>query len=199
MTWTQTNASAGVPRLKRVLTRWDLIFYGIGLTTPIPPIPLYGIAEQLSRGHLATTILVAMLPMMFTAISYGGMATLCPSAGSAYTYVGRGLNPHLGFLTGWAMILDYIIQPLFNGIFCAPAIQRVFPQIPYPVLATVVIGFMTFLNLCGIRTTARQPHTHGLHGHRRRSFRASGDPLPFSNCRLARNCLLGTFLQPQDF
>jgi amino acid transporter len=53
------------------------------------------------------------------------------------------------------MILDYLIQPLLNGILGALTIQRFFPQIPYPILAAAFIGFMTFCNLRGIRSTAR--------------------------------------------
>lgn len=96
-----------------------------------------------------------MIAMMLTAVSYGRMAALYHTAGSAYTYVGRGLNPHLGFLTGWAMFLDYFIQPLLNGIYGALTIQRFFPFIPYAALAAVFAGIMTVLNLRGIRATAR--------------------------------------------
>jgi amino acid transporter len=138
-----------------VLTLWDLIFYGIVLIMPIAPVPMFGIAQQLSRGHFVTTILIAMVAMIFTAISYGRMAALYPTAGSAYTYVGRGLNPHLGFLTGWAMFLDYLIQPLLTGIFVALTVKRFIPHVPYAVLAAVFVGIMTFLNLRGIRATAR--------------------------------------------
>jgi putrescine importer len=144
-----------VPRLRRVLTLWDLIFYGIVLIMPIAPVPMFGVAQVLSRGHFVTTILIAMIAMMLTAVSYGRMATLYPTAGSAYTYVGRGLNPHVGFLTGWAMFLDYLIQPLLNGIYGALTIQRFFPFVPYAVLAAVFVGIMTLLNLRGIRATAR--------------------------------------------
>jgi amino acid transporter len=122
---------------------------------PIAPVPMFGVAQVLSHGHFVTTILIAMVAMMLTAVSYGRMATLYPTAGSAYTYVGRGLNPHLGFLTGWAMFLDYLIQPLLNGIYGALTIQRFFPFIPYAVLAAIFVGIMTFLNLRGIRATAR--------------------------------------------
>ena len=144
-----------VPHLRRILTLWDLIFYGIILIMPIAPVPLFGIAQQLSNGHFVTTILIAMTAMMFTAVSYGRMASLYPTAGSAYTYVGRGLNPHLGFLAGWAMILDYLIQPLLNGIFVSLTVKRLVPQVPYFVLAAFFVGLMTFLNLRGIRSTAR--------------------------------------------
>lgn len=122
---------------------------------PIAPIPMFGIAQKLSNGHFVTTILIAMVAMMFTAVSYGRMAALYPTAGSAYTYVGRGLNPHLGFVTGWSMFLDYLIQPLMNSLFVSLTVQRFVPQVPYPVLLAVFVGIMTFMNLRGIRTTAR--------------------------------------------
>jgi putrescine importer len=144
-----------VPHLRRVLTLWDLIFYGIVLIMPIAPVPMFGVAQILSHGHFVTTMLIALAAMMFTAVSYGRMATRFPVAGSAYTYVGRGLNPHLGFLTGWAMFLDYLIQPLLNGIYGALTIQRFFPFVPYAALAAAFVGFMTMLNLRGIRATAR--------------------------------------------
>jgi len=149
------NVAGAAPHLRRVLTVWDLIFYGIVLIMPIAPVPMFGIAQMLSHGHFVTTILLAMGAMLFTAVSYGRMAALYPTAGSAYTYVGRGLNPHLGFLTGWAMFLDYLIQPLLNGIFVSLTVQRFLPKVPYFLLAAICVGLMTGLNLRGIRTTAR--------------------------------------------
>src|ERR1039458_5829473 len=156
------NASAQ-PRLRRVLSLWDLIFYGIILIMPIAAVPLFGVAQKLSDGHTVTTILIAMVAMMLTAFSYGRMASLYPSAGSAYNYVGRGLNPHLGFLAGWAMVLDYLIVPLICTIYGTLTVQRVVePFIPgfphrllYILIAALFAGTMTFLNLRGIRATAR--------------------------------------------
>src|SRR2546425_2898345 len=119
-----TTTAASPPRLKRVLTLWDLIFYGIVLIQPIAPVPLYGVAQKLSDGHFATIILIAMFAMLITAVSYGRMAALYPSAGSAYTYVGRGLNPHLGFLAGWAMFLDYLVIPVISVVYGSESMQR---------------------------------------------------------------------------
>src|SRR6266699_502359 len=100
-----TTTVTSAHRLKRVLTLWDLIFYGIVLVQPIAPVPLFGVAQKLSDGHFATIILIAMFAMMITAVSYGRMAALYPAAGSAYTYVGRGLHLHPGFLVVSAMFL----------------------------------------------------------------------------------------------
>jgi putrescine importer len=96
-----------------------------------------------------------MIAMVLTAISYGRMASLYPSAGSAYTYVGRGLNAHLGFLAGWAMLLDYLIIPLFCVVFGSLTLQRMFPQVPYIVIAGLFAAGITYLNIRGIRSTAR--------------------------------------------
>src|SRR5579863_6355150 len=144
------------PRLRRVLTLWDLIFYGLILIQPTAPIPLFGVAQKLSNGHTVTTILVAMFAMMITAFSYGRMASVYPSAGSAYTYVGRMMNPHIGFLIGWAMLLDYILQPLLCTIWIAAAIHsRYAPELPYPIAAILIGTFITLLNLRGIKSSAR--------------------------------------------
>jgi putrescine importer len=152
-----TPATApGVPRLRRTLTLWDLIFYGIVLIQPIAPVPLYGVAQKLSDGHFVTIILIALFAMLITAVSYGRMGALYPSAGSAHTYVGRGLNPHLGFLAGWAMILDYLLQPLINTVWMSTALhERYLPQIPYIAWAALIAGIMTVLNLAGIKSSAR--------------------------------------------
>jgi amino acid transporter len=143
------------PQLRRVLTLWDLVFYGIVLIQPIAAVPLFGIADKLSRGHVVTTILIAMIAMMLTAFSYGRMATAYPAAGSAYTYVGREINPHLGFLTGWAMMLDYLVIPIINTIYGALTLARLFPGVPYIVWAAMIAALITYLNLRGIRSTAR--------------------------------------------
>ena len=119
-----TNSTNTTPRLRRVLTLWDLILYGIVLIMPIAAVPLFGVVQRVSGGFAVTAILLAMVAMVLTAFSYGRMASLYPAAGSAYTYVGRGLNPHLGFPAGWAMLLDYLLVPLIYTIYGALTGQR---------------------------------------------------------------------------
>jgi len=149
------SAAPAVPRLRRVLGVWDLVLYGIVAVTPSAPVTVFGIAMRDSKGHAIDTILIAMVAMILTAVSYGRMAALYPSAGSAYTYVGRGLNPHLGFLAGWAMLLDYLFIPLFCVIYGTVSFQRLVPEIPYVISTALFAGAMTLANLRGIRTTAR--------------------------------------------
>lgn len=143
------------PHLKRVLSLWDLIYYGIILTSPIAAVPLFGEAQVLSHGHTVTTLLLAMVAMSVTAISFGRMAHVYPSTGSVYTYISRGLNPHLGFVVGWAMFLEYLFQPIQNALYAVLAIQRMMPRVPFAILAAVTVGFITLLTVQGIKFTAR--------------------------------------------
>lgn len=148
----ETIGSSG--ELKRILRLRDLIFYGIVLIMPIAPIPLFGLVQQLSEGHAVTTILVAMIAMMLTAYSYGRMATQYPMAGSAYTYVSKGIHPIAGFLVGWAMLLDYLLVPLICTIYGALTLHRLFPEVPYAVWCALIVVSITGINLKGIRATA---------------------------------------------
>jgi amino acid transporter len=149
------TATPRKPHLKRALSLWDLIYYGIILTSPIAAVPLFGEGQVLSHGHTVATLLLAMVAMSVTAISFGRMASVYPSAGSVYTYISRELNPHFGFVVGWAMFLEYLFQPIQNALYAVLAIQRMTPRIPFAILAAVTVGFITILTVQGIKFTAR--------------------------------------------
>ena len=91
----EEKQQANGPGLRRALTLWDLVFYGIIIIQPTAPMPLFGVVSMEARGHVVTAILIAMVAMVFTAISYGRMARAYPSAGSAFTYVGREMSTDL--------------------------------------------------------------------------------------------------------
>ena len=141
--------------LKRILRRWDLVLYGMVFMQLVAPVPIFGLIQIRSDGNALACIIVAMVAMIFTALSYGRMIALYPMAGSAYTYVSRSINPHLGFLVGWAMVLDYLIVPLISVIIPALAVQRILPQVPFPVLTLMIVAMMTLLNIGGIKATNR--------------------------------------------
>jgi amino acid transporter len=131
------------------------VIYGIIIIQPTAPMGIYGVVSNVARGHVVSTILIAMVAMLFTAISYGRMARIYPSAGSAYTYVGRELHPLLGYVVGWSMLLDYILNPLICIIWCSAAARNILPQIPYGAWAVAFAAVFTALNLRGVRASAR--------------------------------------------
>lgn len=141
--------------LRRVLRLRDLIVYGIVIIQPTAPMPIYGIVSQEAKGHVATAVLIAMVAMLFTAISYGRMARAYPSAGSAYSYVTHALHPALGYVAGWSITLDYLLNPTICVIWCSKAAANIVPEIPYPAYALLFVVLFTALNLRGIETSAR--------------------------------------------
>ena len=90
-----------------------------------------------AHGHVVTTILIGMVAMLFTAISYGRMANAYPTAGSAYSYVGQELHSSLGYLTGWAMVFDYVLNPIISVIWCSKAAMN-FPGVALPGLGHIL-------------------------------------------------------------
>jgi putrescine importer len=155
MSSTQTTNAVGPIQLRRALGLWDLILYGMIVIQPTAPMPAYGLMSQRAHGHAVTTILIAMVAMLFTAISYGRMARAYPSAGSAFTYVGSEIHAGLGYVTGWSMAMDYMINPIVCTILCSKFALNFFPEVPYPVLVIIFIALFTGLNLFGIKTSAR--------------------------------------------
>jgi putrescine importer len=147
-------ASEG-PRLRRTLTLWDLILYGVVIIQPTAPMSVFGVLQDRGRGHVVTMILIAMVGMLFTAISYGRMARAYPSAGSAFTYVGREINPAMGYVTGWSMVMDYMINPIICTIWVSQQAHVFAPGIPYAVWAVFFAALFTTLNVQGIKTSAR--------------------------------------------
>lgn len=145
----------GAPKLRRVLGLWDLVLYGIVVIQPAAPMPVYGVMTVRSHGYALLTVLLAMFAMLFTAISYGRMASAYPSAGSAFIYVGREIHPVLGYITGWSMAMDYLLNPLICTVLCGKFAMNFFPQIPYGVWVVAFAVMFTILNLQGIQQSAR--------------------------------------------
>jgi len=155
MSTTPSTSVSEAPRLRRALGLWDLILYGLIVIQPTAPMPVYGVMSQRAHGHAVTTVLIAMVAMLFTAVSYGKMARVYPSAGSAFTYVGSEIHPALGYVTGWSMAMDYMLNPIVCTILCSKFALNFFPEIPYPAFVILFIGLFTSLNLFGIRASAR--------------------------------------------
>ena len=140
--------------LKRSLRFRDLILYGIILIQPTAPMPSYGVIATEAHGHVVTAILLALVAMLFTSISYGRMARLHPHGGSAFLYVGKEIHPGAGYLTGWCMVMDYILNPLICTIWCSRAAINFVPELPYAAWVCLFAAFFTLLNCNGVETSA---------------------------------------------
>src|SRR6202158_4635616 len=142
-------------RLKRALTLSDLVLYGVIVLQPTAPMAVFGVLSDRGQGHVVTTVLIALIAMLFTAISYGRMARAYPSAGSAFTYVGQEINPALGYITGWSMVMDYMLNPLICIRWVSEQASNFAPEVRPWMWAFVIFFLFTGLNLRGVKTSAR--------------------------------------------
>ncbi|MFK0018791.1 APC family permease [Streptomyces sp. NPDC090798] len=149
------NDATGAPVLARTLTLRAVVLFGLAYMTPLIVLGTFGVVAAETGGAVPTAYLLALVAMLFTAHSYGKMAAAYPVAGSAYTYVRKAIDGRLGFLVGWATLLDYFFLPMVIWLIGGAYLQAQFPGVPH---WTWIIGFVTVttaLNIRGIKAAER--------------------------------------------
>src|SRR3954451_25389750 len=127
------RAEAGVEQygykqeLHRSLIFGDLLVYGLVFMVPIAPFGIFGGVFNGSGGMVALAYIIGMVAMMFTALSYAQMSQAFPMAGSVYTYAGRGIAAPVGFLSGWMILLDYVLVPGLLYLIASVAMHSLIP------------------------------------------------------------------------
>jgi putrescine importer len=151
----ETLTPHSAPRLKRSLRFSDLVLYGIILIQPTAAMPVFGVIYTVAGGHVVSALMLAMVAMLFTANSYSRMSRAYPRGGSAFTYVGKELHPSLGYLAGWSMAMDYVLNPLICTVWSSRAAVNFLPHTPYIAWVFFFAILFTLLNLNGVETSAR--------------------------------------------
>lgn len=141
--------------LRRSLSFWDLLIYGLIFMVPIAPFGIFGSVFAASGGMVALAYAVGAVGMVFTALSYAQMSKAFPLAGSVYSYAGRGIAPPFGFIAGWQILLDYILIPALLYIISGIAMNAFVPGVPVVVWVLGFIVLNTVVNYFGIELTAR--------------------------------------------
>ena len=155
------DATAGLERLgyaqqlRRSMSLTDVVVFGLIYMVPMAPLAVFGVIFDFSAGQVALVYLVAAAAMVFSALSYKEMALRYPVAGSVYSYVRMGLNDVVGFLSGWAILLDYLLLPALLSVFAATAMVSVVPVVPAWAWIVVFVALAVGINLAGIAVTAR--------------------------------------------
>jgi len=142
-------------RLHRVLGMPELILFGLAYMVPLTVFTTYGVVTDLTAGHLPGAYVLTLAAMLFTAYSYGRMVAAHPYAGSAYTYTQKAFGGHIGFATGWALMLDYMFLPMINYLVIGIFVNAAWPEVPNWVWVVLAIVLVTALNVVGIKLVAR--------------------------------------------
>src|SRR5258705_6387975 len=151
----QEIAHTSSPHLSRQLGLWAIVGLGLGYMTPMTVFDTFGIVSDETNAVVPLAYLVALVAMVFTAISYGRMTRVYPSAGSAYTYASEAIHPNFGFLVGWSSLLDYLLLPMVNAVIGRIYFESFFPGAPSWVFVVVYVGAITALNFWSMKGTSR--------------------------------------------
>jgi amino acid transporter len=79
---------------------------------------------------LADAIVITGIPMLIIANAYRRLNMWNANCGASFEWVGRSINPYLGFLTGWLMIAGYIIGAVACVEVLGPSVLAVFTSAP---------------------------------------------------------------------
>ena len=137
--------------LNRVLGLPAVCLFGFAYLAPCTIFSYFGLINGSTHGMMSFAYFIATVAMLFTALSYRQMVKAYPIAGSVYNYTSRSINPSVGFLSGWVILLDYILLPMINYIIAAGFIPLIMPGIPVWLDMIILIVIVTVVNLVGVK------------------------------------------------
>ncbi|MGH3435820.1 MAG: APC family permease [Sciscionella sp.] len=137
--------------MTRTLTLGPVVLFGLAYMAPMIVLGTFGVLAQDTGQAVPTAYLLALVAMLFTALSYGRMAREYPVAGSAYTYTRKAVDFRVGFLVGWAVLLDYFFLPMVIWLIGASFLSAQFPGVPSWLWIVAFIVVTTALNVVGIK------------------------------------------------
>lgn len=140
--------------LRKSLNLSQVVYMGLAWMTPMIYFSIYGIAYENAHGMLTQAYLLAFVAIFFTAYSYGVMSKSFPTSGSAYTYTKKSIHPYLGFLVGWALLLDYFFSPIIACLTFGIYLHAQFPSIPAYVWIIGLNIVLGIVNMIGIKFSA---------------------------------------------
>jgi amino acid transporter len=135
----------------------------IGMANSAPAVSvgltLAGLAATTAYGS-GPIILLTAIPMLIIANAYRRLNLWNANCGASFEWVGRAINPYLGFMTGWLMVTGTLIGTISGVIVLAPSVLAIFGSNSTNKLDNVLISFavilvMLAIAIIGIKLTAR--------------------------------------------
>jgi amino acid transporter len=134
---------------------------GMATSAPAAVVALILASLALTSNYGGGAVLVVSgVAMLIIANAYRRLNLWNANAGASFEWVGRAINPYLGFLTGWLMIAGYVLGTLSGVEVLGPSVLAVFGASSDSTwanvgIATAVGVIMTLIAVIGIRITAR--------------------------------------------
>ena len=151
------STSTGTPaaaRLRRTLTLWDLILYGVIVIQPVAPMSVFGVLSDRDAGTLLRR------PDRDGGDAVYGDQLRPDGAGLSQRrfrlhVCGQEIHPRSVIVTGWSMVMDYMLNPMICTVWCSQQAHVFAPWRFVWVWAVFFALVFTGLNVQGVKTSAR--------------------------------------------
>jgi amino acid transporter len=138
-------------RMRGDLGLVSVVAFGVAYMAPAVVVSIFGVIAATSAGAAPTAYAIATGAMLLTGFSYAKMAKVHPSAGSVYTYARKEIDSRIGFLAGWAMLLDYLFLPMVAFLLQAIYLHVQYPSVPEWAWLVINVVLATAINVIGIK------------------------------------------------
>lgn len=142
------------PKLARKLTGLHLWGIAVGLVISGEYFGWsYGWAQAGTLGFLVTTALIAVMYATFI-FSYTELTTAIPHAGGPFAYSYRAFGPFVGYLAGFATLIEFLFAPPAIALAIGAYLNVQFPALPVRTAAVGAYLVFMSLNIVGVSIAA---------------------------------------------
>src|ERR1700749_2519395 len=135
----------------------------IGMATSAPAVSvgltIAALAAATAYGS-PIIVLITAIPMLIIANAYRRLTLWSANVGASFEWVGRAINPDLGFIDGGLMLPGNVVAPVSGVVVLGPSVIEIFggnanAAWPNVIISTIVVAVLLAIAVAGIRLTAR--------------------------------------------
>lgn len=113
----------------------------------------YGFEQGGTLGLIIASIFITIFYTAFV-FSYSELSTSIPHAGGPSAYARRAMGPFAGFMTGIAVLIEFVFAPPAIAVATGAYINFLFPSINTVYATVFVFIFFILINMVGIKGAA---------------------------------------------
>ncbi|MCL7398742.1 MAG: amino acid permease [Thaumarchaeota archaeon] len=118
-----------------------------------------GVVFLYAAGAAPFAFMIAAIVYVLIGLTYAELSSVYPYAGGSQVFALKGLNSLFGFLAGWALMLDYVINISLFSLAAAGYLKFLLPELytlnlgisPLGLIAVVLVLSLLFINYIGIK------------------------------------------------
>jgi APA family basic amino acid/polyamine antiporter len=143
------------PSLRREIGLFEAVAFGVGTILGAGIYALIGPASGLAGNAVWISFVIGAVISSFTGLSYAELSTMFPKAAAEYVFAREAFNSRFwAFLLGWLIVFAGVVSVSTVAIGFASYLKS-YLNLPVPILAIILIGFLSLVNYAGIEESSR--------------------------------------------